>query len=429
MQRKITQKLIRWKEQRTDRMPYLLYGARQVGKTYTIKEFGEVNYRNVVYLNFEKMKLVHDFFSGDIEPVRIIKLLEGATHVRIVPADTLIIFDEIQSCERALTSLKYFAEEASEYHLIAAGSLLGVAVNRGKYSFPVGKVYMDTMYPMDFEEFLLAHGETLLLEMISEHYSKQTPMPEAWHKKAMEYYRTYSITGGMPAVVSNLISDNRMIAGSDYLRELIVNSYTSDMSKYASASDTVKIIACYESIPAQLAKDNKKFQYKVVKKGGSASIFGDSIEWLNSAGVIIKCMKTQGLAPPSIYADLGSFKIYMNDVGLLSHKINITYGDLLSEERMFTGGLAENFVACQLKSAGYKLFYWESDNRAEVDFLIHKGGKVIPIEVKANLHSKSKSLDVFRSKYSPDYSIRLSGRNFGFANGVLSIPLYAAYLI
>ena len=429
MERKITQKLLKWKNAKADRMPMLLYGARQVGKTYTIKELGERHYKNVVYINFEKMMEVHDFFSGDIDPGRIVGLLENKNRIKILPEETLIVFDEIQTCERALTSLKYFAEDAPEYHVIAAGSLLGVAVNRANYSFPVGKVYMETLYPLDFEEFLMANGEQLLIDMINENYEKMVPMPDVWHKKAMEYYRIYMLTGGMPAVVRYSVSNNKTIVGVAELQELIVNSYISDMAKYAGAGDTVKIIACYESIPAQLAKDNKKFQYKVVKKRGSASIFGDSIEWLNSSGVVLKCLKTQGFMPPAIYNDPSSFKIYMGDVGLLSYRNNLTMDDILSEERLFVGGSAENYVACQLKTNGYKLYYWESENRAEIDFLIQKAGRIIPVEVKANLHSKSKSLELYKSRYEPEYSVRISGKNFGFGNGIKAIPLYAAYLI
>lgn len=429
MERKITQRLIKWKNEKANRMPMLVYGARQVGKTYTIREFGNDHYKNTVYINFERMAEVHDFFSGDIDPCRIIRLLENKTLSRISPEETLVIFDEIQSCEKALTSLKYFAEDAPEYHVIAAGSLLGVAVNRVQYSFPVGKVFIETLYPMDFEEYLVANGELILVEMIKERFNDLTPMPEVWHNKALEYYRMYTLTGGMPAVVKHSVINNKTVLGAVELQELIVNSYIHDMIKYANASETIKIIACYESIPAQLAKDNKKFQYKIVKKGGNASLFGDSIEWLNSSGVVVKCIKTQGLVPPSIYADPSSFKIYMGDVGLLAYRNNITMDNLLSEERLFRGGLAENYVACQLKAKGYKLYYWESENRAEVDFLIQKDGQIIPIEVKANLHSKSKSLDVYRDKYKPEYSIRISGKNFGFGNGIKAIPLYATYLL
>jgi predicted AAA+ superfamily ATPase len=254
-------------------------------------------------------------------------------------------------------------------------------------------------------------------------------MPDVWHMKALEYYRMFTLIGGMPAVVRHSVTNNRTVIGVQEVQELIHNSYISDMTKYASTSESIKIIACYESIPAQLAKDNKKFQYKVVKKGGNASLFGDSIEWLKSSGVVLKCFKTQGLTPPAIYHDPSSFKIYLCDVGLLSYKNNLTMENLLSEDRLFTGGLAENFVACQLAGNGYKLFYWDSENRAEVDFLIHKDGNIIPVEVKANLHSKSKSLDVYRSRYKPEFSIRISGKNFGYENGIKAIPLYAAHLI
>jgi len=429
MERKITKKLITWKNEAVGRKPLLLSGARQVGKTHTLKEFGTNHYNNMVYVNFERTEEVHDFFSGDIDPGRIVRLLGNKTNTAIMPGKTLIVFDEIQCCERALTSLKYFSEDAPEYHVIAAGSLLGVALNRSNYSFPVGKVSMETLYPMDFGEFLLANEEHILIEMLNERMEALTPMPEVWHKKALEYYRMFTLIGGMPAVVMHSLTNNGTTLGVAELQELIVNSYTNDMAKYASASETIKIIACFESIPAQLAKDNKKFQYKVVRKGGSTSLFGDSLQWLNSSGVVLKCLKTQGLLPPSIYHDPSSFKIYMGDVGLLAYRNNLTMENLLSEDRLFIGGLAENYVACQLRGNGYKLFYWESDNRAEIDFLIQKQGEIIPIEVKANLHSKSKSLDVFKLTYKPKYSIRISGRNFGYENDIKSIPLYAAHLV
>jgi len=372
---------------------------------------------------------VHEFFSGDIDPGRIIRLLENKTQDRIHPENTLIVFDEIQSCERALTSLKYFAEDAPEYHVIAAGSLLGVAINRSHYSFPVGKVFMETLYPMDFEEYLMANGEQILIDMINECFDRAVPMSEVWHNKAMEYYRMYVLTGGMPAVVKHSVENSEMALGLAEMQELIVNSYISDMAKYAVAGDTIKIIACYESIPAQLAKDNKKFQYKVVKKGGSASLFGDSIEWLNSSGVVLKCHKTQGLMPPAIYSDPSSFKLYMSDIGLLTYKNKLTMENLLAPDRLFSGALSENYVACQLKANGYSLYYWASENSAEIDFLIQKEGQIIPVEVKANLHSKSKSLDIYRNQYKPEYSIRISARNFGFENRIKAIPLYAAYLV
>jgi len=428
MKRKITEKLLNWKNM-TNRMPMLLHGARQVGKTYTLREFGSEHYKSTVYLNFERTLEIHDFFSGDIDPIKIIRLIENWADTKIHQGETLLIFDEIQNCQRALTSLKYFEEEASEYHIVAAGSLLGVAIKRENFSFPVGKVFMETLYPLDFEEFLLANDEGILVEMISECFMKPTAMPEVWHNKAIEYYRLYMLIGGMPAVVKYCIENGRTTIGAADLQEMIVNSYVRDMAKYASSSETVKITACYDSIPAQLAKDNKKFQYKIVRKGGSASLFGDSLEWLNSAGIVLKSQKTQGLFPPSVYADPSSFKIYMGDIGLLAYRNSLAMENLLSVDRLFAGGLAENYVACHLKCNGYKLFYWESDNRAEIDFIIQKDGYIIPIEVKSNIHSKSKSLDIYRNKYKPEYAIRISAKNFGFESGIKSIPLYATHLI
>jgi predicted AAA+ superfamily ATPase len=254
-------------------------------------------------------------------------------------------------------------------------------------------------------------------------------MPAPWHNKALELFRLYLITGGMPAAVKCLVSNNKSTLEAQEFQKLIIDSYVNDMTKYASKSDSVKIIACYESIPAQLAKDNKKFQYKVVQKGGNASLFGDSLEWLFSSGTVIKCSKAGEVMTPAIYADPSSFKVYLSDVGLLSYRNNISLDSLLTGDRLFTGGLTENYVACQLKANGHKLYYWESNNRAEVDFLIPKDGKITPIETKANLHSKSKSLDVYRAKYKPEYSIRISAKNFGFANGIKAVPLYAVYLI
>jgi len=429
VERKIITKLTAWKEKKTGRMPLLLYGARQVGKTYIITQFGREYYKNMVYINFEKSLEVHDFFSGDLVTEKIVGLLESWSNTSILREETLIFFDEIQSCERALTALKYFAEDAPEYHIIAAGSLLGVAINRERFSFPVGKVFLETLYPMDFEEFLMASGEKVLLDRIYECFNKFIPLSEVWHNKAMQLYRMYILTGGMPAIIKHFIENGNSTVGASQLQELIMSSYIKDMSKYANKTDAVKIIACYESIPAQLAKDNKKFQYKVVRKGGSASMFGDALEWLISSGVVIKCQKTEALNPPSVYADPSSFKIYMGDVGLLAYSNGLTMENLPLGDRLFVGGLAENYVACQLKSNGHKLFYWESENKAEIDFVLQMEGLSIPVEVKANLHTKSKSLDVFRQKFNPKFSIRVSGKNFGFENNIKSVPLYAAYLI
>ena len=279
------------------------------------------------------------------------------------------------------------------------------------------------MYALDFEEFLLANEQLILLDMIKEHFENLTPMPEIWHKKALEYYRTFTIVGGMPAVINEQLSEKNTLGVAE-VQEMIINSYIADMSKYSSNSESVRIRESYESLPAQLAKDNKKFQWKVISKGANAKIFGDSTEWLVSSGIVLKTFKTESKKPLSSYKDLSSFKLYMSDLGLLCHKLEISYSDLISnDDKLFTGGLAENYVACTLKSNGYDLFYWTSEGIAEIDFLIQKEGEIIPIEVKANLHTKSKSLETYKNKYKPKYSIRISAKNFGFENGcVHSLP-------
>lgn len=429
MERKILNSLLKWKNIKNNRLPLLIYGARQVGKTYTLRDFGERYYKNVLYINFEKSPEIHAFFDGDLSPNRILGLLGKTYKTKILKNDTLIIFDEIQTCERALTSLKYFAEEEPDYHIVGAGSLLGVAINRENHSFPVGKVIMETMYPLDFEEFLLACGQDVLISMIKENFDNLTPMPDAWHAKAMEYYKIYNVVGGMPAVVIQHISENPVIEVNE-MQKYILDSYIADMTKYTTATEGVKIREAYSSIPAQLMKDNKKFQYKVIQKGANASMFGDAIEWLISSGIVIKCSKTEGLFPPAAYVDPSAFKLYMSDIGLLSYMSNISLKNLIEDElKLFSGGLAENYVACTLKNNGYKLFYWESKNTAEVDFFIVKNDKLIPIEVKANLHSKSKSLESYKSRYNAEYAIRISAKNFGFQNNIKAVPLYAAFLI
>lgn len=430
MKRSIINELTVWKHSK-ERKPLILNGARQVGKTYTLREFGEQNYKNTVYVNLETNISVASYFSDDISPERIIRYLETYANEAIIPEETLIIFDEIQSCERALTALKYFCEETPEYHIAAAGSLLGVAINREKYSFPVGKVNTVTMFPLTFEEFLWAAGEELLAGEIRRCFENFETMPEALHNKATDLYRCYLITGGMPSVVNEFISTKKLIGIPD-IQNKILSDYLADMAKYANNSDSVKIRACYNSIPAQLAKENRKFHYKVVQRGGSATIFGASIDWLNFAGIVLKCQRIeQAVEPISVYSDLSSFKLYMGDTGLLAMKSGISQQTILSgEPNLFMGAVCENYVAQVLVSKGYNLYYWTSEHIAELDFVIQKGNQVIGIEVKKALHVKSKSLFEFIKKYNPAYSIRLSEKNFGTSdNNIKIIPLYAAFCI
>ncbi|MDD3416991.1 MAG: AAA family ATPase, partial [Lachnospiraceae bacterium] len=284
MKRILWEELLQWKQMTVNRMPLVLYGARQVGKTYLLQQFGREQFKNTIYVNFERMPIVSEYFDGNLNPDRIVRLLEEYFQDKIIPDETLLIFDEVQACERALTSLKYFCEEAPEYHVTAAGSLLGVAVNREKYSFPVGKIIIKTLYPLRFDEFLMACGQEHLISIVREHFETLTEMPESMHKELKLLLQRYLFVGGMPAAVKKYIEEKSMINVPE-MQQMIVDSYTADMAKYATVSESTKIRGAYLSLPAQLAKDNKKFQYKLIRKGATAGLFGDSIGWLTMAGV------------------------------------------------------------------------------------------------------------------------------------------------
>lgn len=426
MERKIKKELVAWKND-TNRIPALLYGARQIGKTYILKEFGKDEYNNVVYINFEKDSRLNSYLEISIEPRYIITTIEALYNVKITPQDTLIIFDEIQSCERALTSLKYFCEDAPEFHIVGAGSLLGVKIHREKFSFPVGKVKIMSMYSMDFEEFLIAENKRSLINLIKDCYERNMPMPNLLHDEALLEYKKYLIIGGMPAVVTAFLE------GNDYgeIQNFLYASYISDMSKYTSSSESVRIAEAYDSLPAQLAKENKKFQYKLIKKGGRASLYGNSIDWLIQAGLCLKCtLIEQGLMPLAAYQDLSSFKLYYSDMGLFSSRTHTNLA-MLDNPMMqqFLGALTENYVAGALAINGYELNYWCSGADAEVDFVIVKDNNIIPVECKANDHVRSRSLNSYMKRYNSPYAIRISKRNFGFENGIKSVPVYAAFCV
>lgn len=430
MKRKIMDRLITWRKSEKGRMPMLLYGARQVGKTYIMQELGISQFQNTVYVNFESDQRVQGYFETDLNPVQIVQFLETYYNTKIIPDQTLIIFDEIQMCEKALTSLKYFCEQAPEYHVIAAGSLLGVALKRKNYSFPVGKVQMLTVYPMDFEEYLWAKKKELLAAKIRECYHFNLAMSETLHQEAIKEYYHYSILGGMPAAVLADITKEKVLQPAE-INQMILNSYIADMAKYAQPSETVKIFAAYDSLPSQLAKESKKFQYKLIKAGARSSQYGQSIDWLIQSGIVNKCTKcTQGYMPPSAFLDLAAFKLYYSDLGILSARTNMTIKSLLSNESdRFRGIYTENYVACQLRANGYVLYYWESEGTAEVDFLIIKDDCLIPVECKAGSHVKAKSLHNYMEKYHPAYAIRISTRNFGMTENIKAVPLYAAFCI
>ncbi|MDR2234188.1 MAG: ATP-binding protein [Tannerella sp.] len=431
MKRKILETLVEWKNGE-ERKPLVLNGARQVGKTYILEEFGKQHFENVMYLNMEIEGDIRNFIEKELSPRKIIQFIESTKRQEISPENTLIFFDEIQASERTLTALKYFCEQTPEYYIVAAGSLLGVAINREKYSFPVGKVSDLYMFPLDFEEFMWALGYDKLAEEIKNHYANNEPMPEASHHVALELYQKYFIVGGMPAAVKTFIKTDSFLKVQVVQNE-ILNQYVADMAKYADTATGIKIRACYDSIPAQLAKENTKFQYKVVQRGGTATIFGEAIEWLNMAHITIKCQRLEhGLIPINAYMDLINFKLYMGDIGVLTLRSEIPLQTILSTietDNTFLGAMTENYVAQCFKAKNYRLAYWQSEGKAEIDFVLQIDGKVVPVEVKKGRRNRAKSLGVFMEKYKSEYAIRISKKNFGFENSIKSVPLYAVFCI
>ncbi len=431
MYRKITNFLEKWKESK-HRKPLIMQGARQVGKTYSILEFGRTHYENVAYFNFETNPKLNKTFEENISPDYLVPVLSHIAGQTIVREKTLIVFDEVQLCERALTSLKYFCEDAPDYHVIAAGSLLGVAVNRAKFSFPVGKVDMKTMYPMDMEEFMLALGEKTLVEQIKKCFRTDTPLPSALHDAAMLLYRQYLVVGGMPECVVQFAETKDYIL-IHHTQDTILASYLNDMSKYNNLNEIKKTRLVYDNITVQLSKKNTRFQYKLIKKGGRASEFENAIEWLSLSGIVSQVYKVEQIRKPlENYRDIDAFKIYVSDLGLLCAKKDLAANDILYEVPEiddFKGGMAENYVNVQLRINGYNTYYWESQRGAEIDFIIQQEGHLIPIEVKSADNTRAKSLRVYIDTYKPAYAIKLSARNFGFEDRKKTVPLYAAFCI
>jgi predicted AAA+ superfamily ATPase len=430
MERKIVESLLAWKNN-PDKLPLLLQGARQVGKTYTLLSFGKRHYKNVAYFSMEESREIPAIFERDLNPERIVRELSAQSGQTILPGDTLIVFDEIQACEQALTSLKYFAERAPRYHVIAAGSLLGVAMNREKFSFPVGKADMMRLYPMDFEEFLWAIGRKDLCGLIREAYGGFTPL--SLHDTAMDLYKTYLAVGGMPRAVWEY-ADKRDFDFVSAALKTLNDSYIADMATYAAPQETARIMAAWASVPAQLAKENHKFRYKVIKSGARASDYGIALDWLKAAGMINKCVHvTEGKLPLSVYAQNETFKVYMADTGLLCSKFGIPPGVVLHTPHSFDGfkgAMAENYICQALVANGITPYYWTSAGKAEVDFVFQdKSGDIIPLEAKSAENVRSKSLRGYRDIYEPPYAIRVSARNFGFENGIKSVPLYAVFCL
>lgn len=433
MYRKVFEYLKEWKE-RKYRKPLVLQGARQVGKTYAVLEFGRKEYDNVAYFNFQTSTALEKTFEEDITPAYLIPILSHISGQTITKGRTLIVFDEVQLCERAVTSLKYFCEEAPEYHVIAAGSLLGVAVNHEKYAFPVGKVDRCTMHPMDMEEFLLAMNEGELVERIRKCYADDTPMPAALHELALRFWRQYLVVGGMPEAVARFVGTHDHIQVRHVL-ETIQMDYLDDMSKYQdNANEIKKTRLTYGTVAVQLSKKKTRFQYKIIKKGARAAEYENAIEWLVFSGLISRAYRAEQIMKPlENYKDIDDFKIYLSDMGLLAAQKDIRAEDVfyMDEELAdFKGGMTENYVNTQLVSLGFKPYYWRNEKGTkEIDFIISINGKLIPVEVKSGEHVDSKSLGEYVRLFAPAYSVRISAKNFGFENDIKSVPLYAVFCI
>lgn len=429
MYRFIEEDLKKWKND--SKMPLMLVGARQVGKTYVLEKFCKENYEKYIYINLDKEENISQIFESSIDPDTIIEKIEIIKNINIDIENTIIFFDEIQVCERAITSLKYFCESVKPYKIVCAGSLLGVKINRFKSSFPVGKVTIKYLYPMNFEEFLLSLNEDKLIDEIKTHYITNESLVEPIHEKAMDLYKKYLVLGGMPQVINDFLNNEKNIAHVNFgLQEQIITSYLADMNKYTENSEGVKNSQIYNSIPKELARVNNTFKFSLVDESARKSRYESSLDWLLASNMVLKCDLTEkNESPLKAFVNSLKFKLYLSDVGLLRSLSNIEYNEiLLDKNEMFRGVLTENFVACSLFPKSKELYYYNFD-KYEIDFLVKIDGEIIPIEVKSGRRTNSKSLNEYIKKYNPKYSIRISGKNFGFDNNIKSVPLYAVFCI
>ena len=424
MKRDIYKQLHEWKKS-LRRKPLIVNGARQVGKTYALRYFGKEYYDQVVYLNFERDNDLYDFFQNSLNPKEIIKVLSIHTSINIEPSNTLIIFDEVQECPRALNSLKYFYEEANDYHVVAAGSLLGIKT-ASESNFPVGKVNFLNLYPLNFFEYLTATGNEklrLYLEEIQSFNSLPLPM----HDKLIKLLKYYFYVGGMPEVVNEYIKHNQI----DIVREVqqeILDAYEKDFAKHAP-NQVMKIITTWKQVHRQLSKENKKFIFSNIRKSARGRDYEEAIQWLLDAGLIYKSYHiSKPNIPLAVYANTHIFKLFLHDVGLLSAQSNLSAKAIIDGDRLFTefkGALTENFVAQELIASGSKeLYYWTSEGKAEIDFIIEKNEHIYPLEVKSSCSKKKKSLSVYRQKYQQPFLCRSTLMNLKYDGQIYNYPLY-----
>ena len=423
MKRFIINELVKWKKSKY-RKPLILKGARQIGKTYILKQFGEENYEGVAYFNFDHDEDLYNLFSNTKDPKRILEQLAFIYGKAIIPEKTLIIFDEIQECPNALNSLKYFQEEANEYHIVCAGSLLGIRLSHT--SFPVGKVEFLNMYPMTFSEFLVADNCENLVEYMNS-IKEIENIPDIFFNQLEEKLKAYFIIGGMPEAVNIWVNEKDMELVNK-VQENILKAYESDFSKHTQNSEANKISLIWNSMPSQLARENKKFLYQTIKEGARAREYENALNWLNDANLIYKIYNVKKTDfPLKAYNDLSSFKIYMNDVGLLRKMANldsriVIEGDKLFEE--FKGAFTENYVLNTLCTIFDMVPNYFTFDRHEIDFMMQYENRVIPIEVKANKSINNVSLTKYNEKFDNDLSVRFSMNNLKKDGKIVNIPLF-----
>lgn len=426
--RNVYNSLISWKL-KGDKKPLLLIGARQIGKTTVLKTFGVKEYKDFIYLNLEQRQDAHSFFEGNKDPQKIIDNISLLTGVDIQQGDTLIVLDEIQECRDALIALKYFAEEMPDLHIIGAGSLLGLSIGNTR-SFPVGKIEFLDMYPLTFEEYLQAADEKLY--KVYDHILKSetiSPINEVFFNSLKEIHKEYILFGGMPEVAAHYIQ-NRNVEEAQRLQDYILQAYQLDFVKHADKTTSTKIQQVWNSIPSQLAKENKKFIYKLVKSGARAREYEVAIQWLIQAGLIYKIphIETPSI-PLKAYEDVSAYKLYVFETGLLMRLSGLDPRVFIDGNKFFKefkGSIAENYVADSLIQAGIRPYYWTSGNSAEIDFVIENKDNCIPIEVKSGDKTKAKSLASYKKKYNPKLRIRVSNLNLTQSDDLVNLPLFYA---
>ena len=421
MKRTAYNELLAWKSS-PDRKPLLLQGARQVGKTWLMEEFGKKEYKQVVTLNFDKKPGLSAYFNGDISPENIIRSLEQYFDTVIRADDTLIKFDEVQESARALNSLKYFYEDAPQYHIIAAGSFLGVSTHGG---FPVGKVDRIVLHPLSFCEFLEGIGKGRYIESIEK---QDFELIRIMSEDFTGFLKTYFYVGGMPKAVA-AYAERESLREVRTIQNDILADYRDDFSKHISPVNTPKVEMIWNSIPRHLSKEKKKFVYKELRAGARSYAYKDAMNWLFGTGLVYKVTRTEEhKLPLASFEDERTFKVYMLDIGLLGAKSDLDFTTLLNPDSIFgiyNGAMTEQFVMQELKAAGFSPYYWGREKgAAEVDFVLQWRNEIVPIEVKTGIRTKSKSLEVYRNLYHPAHAIRTTLKNFGIADGLYSVPLY-----